>query len=279
MVCISLMWLGGCSMVKTGYNNAPELLYFWLDGYVDANAPQATRLRDDLARMHQWHRTEELPKVADLLQKMQKVAPSDVQPAQMCEWAADVRLRLDALASQSEGPAMALARTMEPQQFEHMQAKFNKINASWREDWLDVTVPQRRERQLKLVVDRAEQFYGALDERQRQLLQASVARSRFDPQLSFTERLRRQSDLLQTLRDIKDKQLPAAQAAAALRTYVDRSWQSPNPAHRAYAEQSLQDNCKTMAELHNSTTADQRARAIKLLNTYERDLRELALAR
>jgi hypothetical protein len=34
-----------------------------------------------------------------------------------------------------------------------------------------------------------------------------------------------------------------------------------------------------MAELHNSTTPDQRARAIKLLNTYERDLRELALVR
>ena len=121
MVCISLIWLGGCSMVKTGYNNAPELLYFWLDGYVDANGAQATRLRDDLARMHQWHRTEELPKVADLLQRMQKVALSDVQPAQMCEWVADVRLRLDALASQSEGLAIALARTMEPQQLEQLR--------------------------------------------------------------------------------------------------------------------------------------------------------------
>jgi hypothetical protein len=168
---------------------------------------------------------------------------------------------------------------MEPQQIEHMQAKFNKINTAWREDWLDVSVPQRRERQLKLAVDRAEQFYGALDDRQRQLLQASVARSRFDPQLSFTERLRRQSDFLQTLRDIKDKSLPTAQAAAALRAYVDRSWQSPNSSHRAYAEQSLQDNCKTMAELHNSTSLEQRTRAAKLLNTYERDLRELALVR
>ena len=67
MVCL----FTACSAIKIGYNNAPELAYWWLDGYADFSEVQTLKAREELARLHQWHRTTELPRLAELLQKME----------------------------------------------------------------------------------------------------------------------------------------------------------------------------------------------------------------
>jgi hypothetical protein len=53
--------LAACSAIKLGYNNLDEIAYWWLDSYVDFTDDQAPRAREDLARLHWWHRNEELP--------------------------------------------------------------------------------------------------------------------------------------------------------------------------------------------------------------------------
>ena len=40
--------LTGCSAVRFGYNQAPELVYWWLDGYVDFDDAQSRRVREML---------------------------------------------------------------------------------------------------------------------------------------------------------------------------------------------------------------------------------------
>src|SRR5882724_11445070 len=52
--------LAGCSAIKLGYNNLDHLAYWWLDSYVDFSGEQGTQVRENLAQLHQWHRTEEL---------------------------------------------------------------------------------------------------------------------------------------------------------------------------------------------------------------------------
>ncbi len=123
-----------------------------------------------------------------------------------------------------------------------------------------------------LVADRA-----AVDE---EILREAIAASGFDPRLSYAERQRRQQDMLQTLRRAnglggEDKQ-SVPQVTVALRAYLQRSIHSPNPAYRAYVDKEIAENCKTLARLHNSTTAQQRERAVRRLAGYERDARELA---
>ena len=61
--------LAGCSAIKLGYNSLPQVSSWWLDGYIDFSDEQEPRVRDDLARLHQWHRRQELPKIGALLQK------------------------------------------------------------------------------------------------------------------------------------------------------------------------------------------------------------------
>ena len=64
---VVLVCLQGCSTIKLGYNNAPSLAYWWLDDYVDFDATQSKQVRDELERLHQWHRATELPKIDSLL--------------------------------------------------------------------------------------------------------------------------------------------------------------------------------------------------------------------
>lgn len=281
LLCLGV--LQACSAIKLGYNNAPDLVYWWLDGYSDLTELQSLKVRDDLPRLQQWHRTTELPKIAELLQTAQQIAPSNTSGDQVCSLFVDVRARIDAVIGQAEPAAVTLAMGLSTAQLGRIEAKFARTNAEWRDEWMAGNPVKRQAKRLKVAVERGEQLYGNLEERQIAVLRDFIARSDFDPQFSYAERLRRQQDLLQTLRitgALTGEPRPSVpQATAALHAYLDRAVHSPNPAYRAYLDKEIRDNCKAFAELHNTTTPAQRERAVRRLAAYERDARELASQR
>ena len=279
-VILALAVLQGCSAIKLAYNNAPEFGYWWLDAYADLDDVQAPRVREELARLLLWHRSTELVKIADLLQKARLLAPADTTPEQVCGLFADVRKRVDAVLAQAEAPAVDVMMGLSAAQLARVEAKFSKNNKEWQTDWIAGGPAERQARRLKSSVERSEQFYGTLEERQLAVLRLSIQQSGFDPQLSYVERLRRQRDMLQTLRQsisVPGGPRPGvALATGAWRAVLERSISSPNPAYLAYADRAVNDSCKSFALLHNSTTPEQRERAARRLAAYERDARELA---
>ena len=272
--------LAGCSAVKLAYNNMPDLAYWWADGYADLNEPQSLMLRAELARLQDWHRKTELPRIADLLRQIQQVAPADTSAEQICRLYADIRARFDAVTARTlaQSGAPALAMRLTPTQLKHLEARFAKGNQEWRRERGSSDRAVRVAKRLETELERAEQFYGTLDDQQRRLLQDAVSRSAFDQQRVFTERVRRQQDMLETLRGVAGtgNNIDTTQATAALRAYVERVSRSPDPLYRAYAETALQENCQTYARLHNSTTAEQRQHAAGKLRSWQADLRALA---
>ncbi len=285
LAVLAVVVLQGCSAIKLAYNNAPEFGFWWLDAYADFNDTQAPAVRAELTRLLQWHRSEELPKIADLLQKTQRLASADVTPTAVCALFTESRERFTAVTQAAETATVSLALSLSPEQIKHMEGKLAKNNAEWRGDWLQLSPKDLFERRLKANVERAQEFYGTLEERQLAVLRGALESSSYDPQLSYSERLRRQQDLLQTLRQttgagagsgstVAIKRTPA-EAVASLRAYLDRASNSPNPAYRTYSGKLTQESCASFAALHNSTTAEQRTRAARRLAAYERDAREL----
>ena len=281
LICLGL--LQACSAVKLGYKNAPDLVYWWIDGYADLTEAQSLKTRDDLARLQKWHRTSELPKIAELLQVAQQLASSNVSGDKVCSLVTDIRSRIDAVTVQAEPTAVSLAMGMNAAQLSRLEVKFAKTNAEWRDDWLSGSLTQRQTKRLKSAVERSEQIYGNLEERQIAALRDIVANADFDPQIRYAERLRRQQDLLQTLRQTSglsgEARLGAQQAAAAVHAYLERTANSPNTTYRAYIDKEIRDNCNAFAQLHNVTTVAQRERAVHRLAVYERDALELAAQR
>ncbi|HSV47477.1 MAG TPA: DUF6279 family lipoprotein [Ramlibacter sp.] len=271
-------WLGlaGCSAIKLGYNNLDALAYWWIDGYVDLTDEQAPRVREDIARLHQWHRAHELPKIGAVLARLEQMLPGDIAPAQACTLVAPVRERLRASADRAEPAAVTLALDLGPEQLRHLERRYRKNNAQYRKEWLEPAPAELRDKRLQLLLERGEMVYGRLDEPQRAALRAQLEQSGYDAPRVLAERLRRQQDALQTLGKLAGQPVALAEARALVRGYVDRLEHSPDPAWRQYQEAQIQEGCRLFAALHNSTAPAQREAGVRRLRAYQRDLRELA---
>jgi hypothetical protein len=267
------------------------LAYWWLDGYVDFNDAQSLRVKDDLSKLLQWHRSSQLPRYADFLQKLQQHIKTDVAPEQACQWFGEVRGFLDSATAQAEPGVVALAPTLSAEQLRRMENKFAKGNTEWRDQFIDGKTDEIRERRIKQANERSEMLYGRLEDAQKEAIKTVVLQSGFDAQRAYAERLRRQKDMVATLKLMSaDAGANASNASTnanpsnanrdSLRALLVRSTQtSPDASYRAYSEASLKEACASFAKVHNSTTAAQRERAFTRLRSYERDFREMAGAK
>lgn len=260
--------LGGCSAIKLGYNTLPEWLYWWLDGYADFSDAQEPLVRGEIARLHRWHRQEELPQVAELLARMEQLAPGEITPQQACGIVADAQARMQA-ALDAIGPEIGVvAVTFDEKQLRHMERKFRRNNEKFRD--------QPQDKRYEDMLDRLETVYGHLDAPQRAVLRESLAESSYDRARILADRQRRQQDLLQVLRQAGRAHLPPDEARAQLRAWADRAMHAPDPVYRAWQEGLVQEGCRIFAAVHHATTPAQREHAVRRLRAYQRDLRELS---
>jgi len=269
-----LVFLGGCSAVRIGYNNAPSLVYWWLDSYIDFNDTQAVQVRDSLSALQAWHRQTELPAYADLLRQIQRVASGPVTPQQVCEFSDQIRLRVQSLGEQAAEGMSRVVPTLTPEQLRHLALQFDKHNRTWREEWLDGTAAELSARRLKKAVERAQSFYGRLEEAQLAILRQSVSSPTFDARLAWRERLRRQQDMLQVLREHGNSDR-AAHVKAEILALLQRNLNSPDAAYQTQFERLVVESCANIAALHNSTSAAQRRHLQDKLQDYEADARAL----
>ncbi len=267
--------LQACSVVKLAYNQAPDLAYWYLDGHLDFTGEQSLRVKASLSQLQDWHRQTQLPVYITALQQLQQQIPSDTTAAAACAVAADVRSSLGAVAQQAQPLAAGLAVMLQPGQLRHLEQKFAKTNAEAEDEQQDDRRKIRQGKRYRQALSRAESLYGTLDEPQRAVIARRLEQSRFDLRRLFAERQRRQRDTLQTLQPMAAGQSSPVQAQAALRGLIERTLNPPDPALRRYLEELGQENCQGFAELHNSTTPDQRSKAVETLRGYEQDFRLL----
>jgi hypothetical protein len=271
--------LAACSAVRLAYNNLPEVSYWWLDAYLDFDGSQTPKLRDELAQLQAWHRQNELPRVASLLQEAQALAPGDVTAAQACRMADHIRERLLAVAERAEPAGTELALSLGEGQLQQLERKYAKNNAEYRKNWLDRSAAEVQEKRYEKYLDRLEDFYGRLTPEQRDLVRRQVAQSAFDPRLIDAARRRRQQQTLEMLRGFNATRPSTAEARAAIHAWVMRDAAPPPGPGRDQQQALLQEGCRNLADLHNTTSASQRERAVRRLQAYEDDVRQLAAAR
>lgn len=269
--------LAGCSPSRFAYNQAPEVAYWWADNYVDFTDEQATQVRADIARWFDWHRHTQLPRYAQAMAEAQQEVMTQVGAKQACAWwGRALRWRDDAF--EQALPALAdSALRLQPEQIDNIERRYGKNNRDFRREYLQPSAEARLEHNVKRTVERAEMLYGKLDGAQRMWVQDEVAASPFDPELWFAERMRRQQDLLQVLRQLQRTQPGKEQAQAAIRGYYQRIGESPDERWRAHNPQLVAYNCEFAAQLHNRTTPAQRHQAQDKIRRWQSDMLALAV--
>ncbi len=271
--------LTACSAVKLGYNQAPDLAYWWLDGYFDFNEQQTPKARDELTKLFAWHRANELPKTAELLVQAGQLMTGDVSAGQACKIYDQGRGLIDNITNQAL-PALAdLAPTITPDQIDHLKRKYAKNAEEFSRDYISGSPASREAKRLKQSINRSESLYGTLEEAQITVIKQALATSSFDAAYSLKERQRRQQELIGILTNLAATKASAATSQQTIRAYIQRAWESPDPAYRAYVQRLTTQACQSFATVHASTTPAQRANAVKVLKGYEQDLRTLAASR
>ena len=265
-----------CTATRLAYNQAHNATYWWLDSHVDFNNGQSTPVRGDINAFFQWHRTNELPLYAGLLQRWQTLAAQDLTGAQVCAEFDVIRQRIDRAADASVQPMARLALQLDAAQLEHLKSRQAKSNEEFADDFLQASAEARIEKRYDRALGRSEMLYGTLSAAQKELLRNNIKASPFDPQRTQAERLRRQTDLLQT---VKEAQAAPDTATERVRGHIARIGQSPTPGYKAYAGELVRQGCAQFAQLHNATSPEQRAHAVRVLKDYENDLRVLSAQR
>ncbi len=264
-----------CSAIKLSYNNAPDLLYWWLDSYVNFNATQKPVIKQDLQALHSWHRQHELPLYIKLLESLQSMSGTDTDSQKVCNVVNEIQHRYQTLTLQFQPIAAKLAPTLTPDQLTHMRKHFDRNNEKWREEWLEGSRAEREKKRLKLAVERSEKLYGRLTQAQRELLLENIRQSNFDPAISDAHRVRLQQDALSGLAHIITLDDDAADIEMAVAAFFERMHKSDDTAYRSYAEKMTRHACEGMARFHNSTTPAQRQHAKEKLGGYLKDLEAL----
>jgi hypothetical protein len=269
--------LAACSTVKLAYNNAQELAWWWLTDYVAFNDQQRPVMRQAVAQVHAWHRRHQLPGYVDLLGRWQLAVAGELSAPQVCAMLDEAVGRLEDLSSAVEaldaGALQALA-SLSASQLSELERRMAKSNREFREKHLDAPAKELAAERFKQALSRAENLYGRLQAEQKRVLALALAAAPWDAQASYARRLKRQQALLQNLRGLQN--VAAEQARPALRALLARSSVDADPADRAASLAARRQLCGVMAELHRSTTAEQRARAAQTLQGYASDLGALS---
>jgi Family of unknown function (DUF6279) len=272
---LALSLLGACSAIKIAYNQAPDLAYWWLDGYVDFNDRQSPVVREQLATLMAWHRQSELPKVAALLQKSQGLMANGISPAQACDLFNEITVMVDTVVDKALPGVAELAPSITAQQLMTMQKKQQKSIAEFTKDYISASPAERNAKRLKDAISRSERFYGKLEAAQIAVIERTIQTSTYDAALSLKERVQRQKDGVDLMRTLANTKPAAAAVQTSLRSYITRSLSSPDPTYRAYAQTMVREGCESFAAVHASTTPAQRANAVQTLKGYELDVRAL----
>jgi hypothetical protein len=279
VLAATLLLLGGCSMVKLGYDQADLVARWWFDRQLDLDSSQSRWLKQELQGFHAWHRQTQLPAYAELVDVVARQSIGDVTPDQACENIDLAAEHLDTLLKQAVPLFAGLARQLQPAQLQHLKRRFAEEDREWREKWLDGSNEQRLRRRVDDWEERAETYYGRLSREQRDFIVRAVQNSSWQPQLSWERRQNRQQQILLTLEKIQAQKLSQSAAEAEILALIERTMH-PSDVRFTTMQQRLQtEACTNLATLHQLTTAEQRSRAQKKLMGYERDFKQLLVKR
>ena len=271
--------LTGCSAVRLGYNNLPDIASWWLDSYIDFSDTQGPQAKAALQKLQTWHRKEELPAIAELLVQAQTLAPQNITPEQACKIWEGAQVRIESLIQESSRLAAPVVSQLSAKQLKHLEKEWATRNEDWKKQWVQGTPDSRIKKRVDLAAERFNSFYGDLNLEQRQVLKQQFLQSTWSPEASYQRRLKRQQEQLIALQamssEITKPAMPIAQVEKSLQSLILQSVRPKDAGDLSKQLQLEQQACQNLAQLHNTMSPAQRLKAQRKLKDYETDVREL----
>ncbi len=268
--------LSACSVLQLVYDQAPRYLQWRTNVAHHFTEEQQELVRSNIRRWFEWHRREQMPQVARLLQQAALDVRGPITPELACE-RRDAYLAMSKQAFAAAAPlAAAVMVHLGPPQVGRVQAFFEDLNEDQREKYI---ADDPRE-QAGLAVDFIEEWaglvYGDFSDAQREHLVRRVMELPFSARTVLQELQRFQGRYVQLLRDTQAQKLSTEQVSQRLLAMLLDGVDPQEPVRKAQMQRWVKAGCAFAADLQAQTTPTQRERAERTLTGWREDVQEIA---
>ena len=305
--------LSGCSVVQSLYNNSPQLVYWWLDDYLDFRQDQRDWVKAQLQDILAWHRTQQLPLYLSSINQLTDLARGDIAPEVGCAFVQTLADTHKAWLEQWSAPLAVFLASLSRAQVQYLHKAFERKNKDWAKEWLQVSDKERLDQQTDKGIEQAQDLYGTLSATQKDALRHLAQDSGYDAKKSLALRHARQDETLRTIEILRgmsktpDKGFsltvasegprlgeqsanrnagaastsfapaagPSQASQAVVREWLEKLLDPVDPSLRAYNTLRWNMNCQASSRFHALTTPQQRERARVRLTRYAKDAQAL----
>ncbi|MDA0224744.1 MAG: DUF6279 family lipoprotein, partial [Proteobacteria bacterium] len=200
LAAAGLVLLAGCSATQFMYDNAGTLIRWRATSYLDVHGEPSRQLDARIAGFLAWHRASALPQYAVLaeaaaLRFARGLAREDLDWA----WMRGREQLGESLRSAARAIAPLLDQ-LDAAQIAHLESRLAEDNRKFSEENLEGSEAKRRSERAKRMVKRLQEWFGTLNDAQRERVQAYSARAPLTDALRDADRRRRQTALLELIR-------------------------------------------------------------------------------
>jgi Family of unknown function (DUF6279) len=265
--------LAGCSsVVRVAYNNGDIAVRMMADEYLDLQGEQAALFKVRLARFHEWHRLEELPRYAQVLDSAAARVRRGVTREDVVWAVATIRERYRALALQGIDAAIPVLATLTRQNLGALEKKFAASNRKFADEYLAGDPAARAKAREDAIGARFDEWLGSVSAAQQRLIGSYVRAQPGIQAMRLADRKARQRQLVSLLGSGRE---PSVLRERLRALFVD--YEAQRSADYARAAREWEGRVITLVtKVLQAASPAQREYAAERLTRYAEDFRALA---
>jgi hypothetical protein len=257
---------------KVVYEHADWLAQRMIGRYVDLSQSQAQILRTQLERLHRWHRTQELPLYASMLDDAAERVARRLTAEDAAWMLRFVNERRQALGSRMADELAPVLLTLTPDQRSQIAENLARDNARYAHREIDPGREKTVETRTDWLARQMEHWTGELTAAQRSRVRVVSAATAELPEARLSEHRRRQRAFLQLIGAKPDE--PALHAVLASLVAAPRA--EADESYRHVVMRYEEELVRMLLDVDRGLSPRQRVTAVARLHRFAQELRELA---
>jgi hypothetical protein len=270
VLAISL-FVSGCT-IKFAYNFLDWGLYWELEDYVKFNRDQRSLVKDEITQLVDWHRSDELPKYADQLEKLADGLKNGLTIKQLDQTYNALSDGWQRIVIETLPAAADILSDLTDQQISDF---FEILIEEEKDDANDI----KRDTQEQLAIEREEyvsekitDLVGKLNDEQKALIAQWALKIEPIAQLSLDHAIQWRSKMQATMAERQNKQ-QLEETLLVLFANPDQLWSDE---YRGVIEKNQHLVMTLLFDINQTLTDKQRGKLIRKLNSFVEDLRDLS---
>jgi hypothetical protein len=265
------IFASGCT-IKLAYNFLDWGLYWQMEDYVKFNRDQSSLVKDELSKLVDWHRSDELPKYADQLEKLSNGLENGLTVEQLDDTYNSLSIGWQRIVIKTLPAATDIMSKLTDQQVNDF---FEILIEEEQDDARDI----ERDTEEKLSEERAEylskkisDLIGKLNDEQKTLIVQWAPRIQPTAQLSLDHTIQWRIKMQSTMVERQNKQ-QLEETLLVLFANPDQLWSDK---YRRAIEKNQHLVMQLIFDINQTLTDKQRRKLVRKLNSFIEDLRDLS---